>query len=987
MSLDVDLTFDSVGLAVPSGDFSSVTATSGFQVFGESTTSPGLAHVTALPRGGYLFTRTGGSMGTVYYGTHNDPVTDYEVDGETFTGHTEHTRRYTHEITDASLADSTVLYSFTNDGAAYLVFGSDKDTDPDQRDATVLVFRPNEWTSPGKFTVEVPVHPEDLTWHFEERHEILKFIETPGRMSDNDTVLSAWVGQTELPATVKRYRLVNGNLVYSPYDDDVVAPSVYEAHSVDLNAGWYSMNEELVHGELPWFTSHPTYTVTLVDHRIDPYWHHEDPDWVANIVQPQNGAYEWVHYVRRVLTYEGTSNTYAFVVAARFSYEGADEGMHQCSPYLNSYGTASRMQLHDPAQYHPIDGNLYVKFEATGWRIGYYDFWSSASRNNSPRFYTVDSDIGDSGLIPYPATPTEVLLPIPVEPHPYVGRDAFAQAVVGPVAMLGEDEWGLQDLTLFVLYLIPYLEGSADNTPGMSIYSYYPVTGRKKLQFDLDEDVYHDVFRYTGVTGYSSVVSLQRPIPGPDAKATDPGSFTAAISFDVEKPHSVAESDSLLSVVSSGVWPGFWDSLDADDVWLDSSDTVADLDDVTLESEGNDFITVTPTPSSVVADGTILVQVVDDNPECTVWLSCSNMVVDAEIGHFFGIIETPIDIDPVESDGVADGEQSRDYTVDGPTDVDLPLSDPLTQDLVIVVGSWYEYEDLSALVFDTSGDGGVNLINFAANYDLTLEGDQTPDGEVRLFGDYENEDVPLLQELQVTAFGWYTLLSDYENEDMSLTGDLSADATAMVEDGAPTTDLVLDAGVTDLSGVVLVYSQGITVVGDPPTPGTCTSGECTVTLPEGANPAVPLTYLADGHLVSVLYEGTVLDVFYVEDTDLSTFCVTVLSSTGTPVTGLPDAEVDTVTPTYTVDTSMQTTDVFMVGEGDHVGVVYYGPSVFITSDNEVEVMWDFASPDDFEGKRVVWLFGYDNPPLSFEDAALIAASGNGRYLRLSLPSL
>lgn len=84
---------------------------------------------------------------------------------------------------------------------------------------------------------------------------------------------------------------------------------------------------------------------------------------------------------------------------------------------------------------------------------------------------------------------------------------------------------------------------------------------------------------------------------------------------------------------------------------------------------------------------------------------------------------------------------------------------------------------------------------------------------------------------------------------------------------------------------------------------------------------------------------------------------------------------------------MQTTDVFMVSEGDHAGVVYYGPNVLITEDNQVEVMWDFASPDDFEGKRVVWLFGYDNPPLSFEDAALIAASGNGRYLRLSLPSL
>jgi hypothetical protein len=196
-------------------------------------------------------------------------------------------------------------------------------------------------------------------------------------------------------------------------------------------------------------------------------------------------------------------------------------------------------------------------------------------------------------------------------------------------------------------------------------------------------------------------------------------------------------------------------------------------------------------------------------------------------------------------------------------------------------------------------------------------------------------------------------------------------------------DVVVD-GWFDLSADALVGAEGYSE-GTPPTPGTCTAGTYTVTLPEGADPDIPLTYIVDGRLVTVMHNGIVVGAFYLPAPDLDDFCVTVLLSTGDPAVDLPDPDVVVTTPTYMVDTSMRSTDVFMVSEGDHEGVVYYGPSVFITADNEVEVLWDFASPDDIEGKRVVWLFGYENPPIDFNDAALIAASGNGKYLIPVLP--
>ena len=316
------------------------------------------------------------------------------------------------------------------------------------------------------------------------------------------------------------------------------------------------------------------------------------------------------------------------------------------------------------------------------------------------------------------------------------------------------------------------------------------------------------------------------------------------------------------------------------------------------------------------------------------------------------------------------------------------------------------------LIFDTEGSGAVTLetelsseqlltasfytyshdpddrITILAQQnptqDIAVEGDTEADGDVLVLSDYEDEDVLPLQEPQLVFTAAVSILEDYQNEVLSVVFDSGEhDGSVSPEFNIVFGDVTVLASM-DLSADALVGAEGYSE-GTPPTPGTCTAGTYTVTLPAGANPAIPLTYIVDGRLVTVMHNGVVVGGFYLPSPDLDDFCVTVLLSTGDPATDLPDPDVVVTTPTYMVDTSMRSTDVFMVSEGDHEGVVYYGPSVFITADNEVEVVWDFASPDDIEGKRVVWLFGYENPPIDFNDAALIAASGNGKYLIPVLP--
>lgn len=335
-----------------------------------------------------------------------------------------------------------------------------------------------------------------------------------------------------------------------------------------------------------------------------------------------------------------------------------------------------------------------------------------------------------------------------------------------------------------------------------------------------------------------------------------------------------------------------------------------------------------------------------------------------------------VDFDDLEPDPDGTGPEKGKLIFDTEGDGAVTLQTQLSPDELMVV-PFYTYS------FDPD-DRITVLVQQNPTQDIAVEGDTEADGDVSVLSDYEDEDVLPMHEPQLVFTAAVSILEDYQNEVLSVVFDSGEhDGSVAAEFNIVFGDVVVAAAM-DLSADALVGAEGYSE-GTPPIPGTCTAGTYTVTLPEGADPDIPLTYIVDGRLVTVMHNGVVVGGFYLPSPDLDDFCVTVLLSTGDPATDLPEPDVVVTTPTYMVDTSMRFTDVFMVGEGNHEGVVYYGPSVFITADNEVEVMWDFASPDDIEGKRVVWLFGYDNPPIDFNDAALIAASGNGKYLIPVLP--
>jgi len=284
-------------------------------------------------------------------------------------------------------------------------------------------------------------------------------------------------------------------------------------------------------------------------------------------------------------------------------------------------------------------------------------------------------------------------------------------------------------------------------------------------------------------------------------------------------------------------------------------------------------------------------------------------------------------------------------------------------------------------------DAGCSVVVWTEFADFVADADHDFDAEVALASWYEIEDVPISSESQlrisalVSGDDWYVI----EDITVEVTTNTEVEATVSVSDPVVVDNLTV-LTMTEFDASVMIVSVGEST-GEPPPPGTCLSGEFTVTLPAGADPEIPLTYVVDGRLVQVWHDGVVLDTFYLLTPDLEDFCVNVVSSSGNPLPELPDPDVQQETPTYMIDTSMQQTDVFLKGDGDFVGTVFVGPNVLIDADNNVEVTWDVASPDDLDGKRVVWLFGYENPPIGFEDAALIAESGNGKYLRAVLPAL
>ena len=307
-------------------------------------------------------------------------------------------------------------------------------------------------------------------------------------------------------------------------------------------------------------------------------------------------------------------------------------------------------------------------------------------------------------------------------------------------------------------------------------------------------------------------------------------------------------------------------------------------------------------------------------------------------------------------------------------------------DGIVGVGPWYEDEDLALEDTDLSTDATFTVLNFNANADLTVEVDHDPDGAVRLFGDYENEDIPIAQEPQLVGSGGSLVQSDYENEDVALAFDLEPGATVLVEDGSPTVDLVLDGADFDAgAGLGTVLTEG-SFTGTPPPPGECDPITYTVTLPADAPEGWDLTYKVDGNLVHVIasVEGNawsaVLGTFYLPGGDLGNFCLTVYLPGGDPVP-LPPTPVVVPIPSaqWSVDTGTDGVERMMWGEGDELGRVHRGPNL-IVKDGAVTEAWQYKSPTDLVDADLVWLFGYQNGPIDFTLAAVIAAAGYGKYL-------
>lgn len=309
-----------------------------------------------------------------------------------------------------------------------------------------------------------------------------------------------------------------------------------------------------------------------------------------------------------------------------------------------------------------------------------------------------------------------------------------------------------------------------------------------------------------------------------------------------------------------------------------------------------------------------------------------------------------------------------------------------------------------SLAFDTEGDGDVTLTtetnvnaDLVARFDTSADatvvvssqqnptqdvdalGDLEADGAVLVLSDYEDEDVLALNEPQLVFAAALSILEDYEDEVLTCDfGSVEQDALVAVHSEIVFGDVTINAAL-DMGVVALVGAEGYSE-GTPPPPGTCSAGTYTVTLPAGADPGEPLVYLVDGRLVQVLHGGVVLDTFYLPTPDLDEFCVTVLSSSGVPLTGLPDPVVTPVTPdSYRVATGAEETDLFMRGEGDFVGRVLRGPSLLVSADSVIET-WDVVSPDDFGDEVTVLQFGYEYPVVDFVTAARIAEAGFGRYL-------
>lgn len=315
-----------------------------------------------------------------------------------------------------------------------------------------------------------------------------------------------------------------------------------------------------------------------------------------------------------------------------------------------------------------------------------------------------------------------------------------------------------------------------------------------------------------------------------------------------------------------------------------------------------------------------------------------------------------------------------------------------TVDLTTEVGVDPNEVDIT-LIADTAGDGLVDLtVEVAPDVTISPTADAFLDGAVTLL---EGAEVSIILLSDAALSGFVQLIPTIEDLELVPSDQDLDGAVVPISDY---TDEVLVLSVAEQllgSGVVLLTSQGA-VAGTPPVPNTGSTppefpdewlrlpllphdAPRRVILPAGADPVTyPLEYVADGSLIQVTYRGRVLDTFW-HGSDLSTFDLWVFDRRGNlPVCAAP--VVTASTPTYTVWTGDEAHSFHLMRQGDVLGTETVGPNLIIEGAGTVWVGYEHRSPTQLTGARMIYLFGYKQPTITFDDAATISQAGYGRFL-------
>lgn len=187
--------------------------------------------------------------------------------------------------------------------------------------------------------------------------------------------------------------------------------------------------------------------------------------------------------------------------------------------------------------------------------------------------------------------------------------------------------------------------------------------------------------------------------------------------------------------------------------------------------------------------------------------------------------------------------------------------------------------------------------------------------------------------------------------------------------------------------------------GEPPAPPTGNPGPTTppgdkdpdevpVVLPPGADPNDPLTYLVNGRLITIYYNGQVLRTYLIDADEwalngLSNFYIWLYTSDGTLVPTPPAPVVLGDPPvggwTYDVYALNWTYPVGWFNTGPLNTQRPWGPDICIMDDDSVVCQFEI-SDDTIRAARLVFRFGYENQTIGFNDAVIIWEAGYGRYL-------